>query len=343
MEQSLGSLAAIAILLAAGYFLASNAWLEERAVGGLKALITNLTLPLLLFRAFLQLRPDGRNILLAGSVFAACALMGLVGGLFSRAARTPRPETRFLFQGFEAGMLGYALFSGYHGSEHLSNFAALDMGQVVFVFTVLMAQMSVRSDIGMNGDAGNGDATNGDATNGHAAKPNAASLVAARQARSGPAVFPWRDILRSKVLWAISLGIALSVGLPGVADYIGTQSVFTRAVFDIVGGLTTPLVCIVIGASLRGGFVFDRVILRVVGARTILSMAVGLIIVYTIIPVLGFSRLHQKAAILLFALPPPFIIPVYHRNNARFVSSALTLSTVVSVVLIAVLALLGVA
>jgi len=311
MEQSLGSLAAIAILMAAGYFLASKGWLEERAVGGLKALITNLTLPLLLFRAFLQLRPDGRNVLLAASIFAACALMGVLGALFSRAARTPRPETRFLFQGFEAGMLGYALFAGYHGSEHLSNFAALDMGQVVFVFTVLMAQMSARS--------------------------------AAGQGRREPAVFPWRDILRSKVLWAIGLGIVLSVTLPTTADYIGARSAFARAIFDMVGGLTTPLVCIVIGASLGGGFVFDRAILRVVGARTLISMAVGLIIAYTIIPALGFSSLHQKAAVLLFALPPPFIIPVYHRDNARFVSSALTLSTVVSVALIAVLALAGVA
>ena len=323
MEQSLGSLAAIAILMVAGYILASRSWLGERAVAGLKALITNVTLPLLLFRAFLQLRPDGRNAFLAASIFAACALMGLLGALFSRAARTPRPETRFLFQGFEAGMLGYALFSGYHGSEHLSNFAALDMGQVVFVFTVLMAQMSARS--------------------GAVAQPAAQPSAGVNPARRGSSLFPWRDILRSKVLWAIGLGIVLSVGAPTVADYIGAQSAIARAIFDMVGGLTTPLVCIVIGASLGGGFVFDKAILWVVGMRTIVSMGVGLSIAYMVIPALGFSNLHQKAAILLFALPPPFIIPVYHRNNARFVSSALTMSTVVSVVLIALLALAGVA
>jgi tetratricopeptide (TPR) repeat protein len=63
-----------------------------------------------LFRAFLQLKPDGRNILLAAGVFAACAAMGLVGALLTRVAHTPKPETRLLFQGFEAGMLGYALY-----------------------------------------------------------------------------------------------------------------------------------------------------------------------------------------------------------------------------------------
>jgi len=311
MEQSLGSLAAIAILMIAGYLLAARGWLEERAIGGLKALITNLTLPLLLFRAFLQLRPDIRNILLAASIFAACAVMGLAGALLSRAARTPRPETRFLFQGFEAGMLGYALFSGYHGSDRLSDFAALDMGQVVYVFTVLMVQMSMRRG--------------------------------ARAMAGSQSPFPWRDILRSKVLWAIVGGLALSLAIPGVADYIASRGAFTSALFDMVGGLTTPLVCIVIGASLGGGFLFDRTILRVVGMRIVIAVGAGLIIAYAVIPALGFSALHQKAAMLLFALPPPFIIPVYHRENAQFVSSVLTFFTIVSVILIAVLALAGVA
>ena len=331
MEQSLGSLAAIAILMVAGYVLASKGWIGERAVAGLKALITNLTLPLLLFRAFLQLRPDGRNVLLASSVFAACALMGVLGALFSRTAHTPRPETRFLFQGFEAGMLGYALFAGYHGSEHLASFAALDMGQVVFVFTVLMAQMSM---VQMSPRSGVGTAQD---------EPAKTGAHQAHQGQRTSAAFPWRDILRSEVLWAIGLGIVLSAAAPAAADFIAVQSSFAGALFDMVGGLTTPLVCIVIGASLGGGFVFDRAILKVVGARTVLSMAIGVVVAYIIIPALGFPNLYQKAAILLFALPPPFVIPVYHQDNARFVSSALTLSTVVSVVLIALLALVGVA
>jgi predicted permease len=162
MEQAIGSLFAIAILMASGYVLSKRGYLSDHAVDGLKRLITELTLPLLLFRAFLQLNPLGRNFILASGIFAACAIMGLLGVLVSKIAQTPAPETRFLFQGFEAGMLGYALFSGYHGNDNLQYFAALDMGQVLYVFTVLMAQMS--------------------------------------GSRSG---FPWRDIAKSKVLWAI--------------------------------------------------------------------------------------------------------------------------------------------
>ncbi len=125
MLQAAGSLVAIAVLGLAGVLLARRGLLSERAVDGLKLLITRLTLPVLLFGAFVRLRPDGRNAALAGIVFCLCAAMGGLGVLLTRTAGLPRPETRLLFQGFEAGMLGYALFVALHSTEHLPAFAAL--------------------------------------------------------------------------------------------------------------------------------------------------------------------------------------------------------------------------
>jgi len=60
-----------------------------------------------------------------------------------------------------------------------------------------------------------------------------------------------------------------------------------------------------------------------------------------LVPALGFSEWHSRAAVILFALPAPFVIPVYYRQNPALVSSVLTLSTLVSVILISVLALVG--
>lgn len=312
MEQAAGSLLSIAILMIVGYVLAKRGWLGERAIEGLKKLITNLTLPLLLFQAFLQLRPDGRNILLAAGVFTACAAMGLAGALIARVVHTPRPETRLLFQGFEAGMLGYAFYAGYHGSEHLPAFAALDLGQVLYVFTVLMAQMS----LGAGADS--------------------------KKEKGGPN-FPWRDIVRSKVLWAIGGGLLLSLLAPAFSRTLAVTSGTTSTIFDTIGGLTTPLVCLVIGASLSAGIVVDKYLIRVVAARAVVAAGMGLVCAYMIVPALGFSDWHARAAMMLFVLPPPFVIPVYYRGNERFVGSVLTLFTLVSVVLVAVLAIVGVA
>lgn len=308
MLDAAGSLVAIAVLVVAGMLLARRGLLGDRAVEALKVLITRLTLPLLLFRAFLQLEPDGRNALLALVVFASCALMGGIGLALTRAARLPDPESRLLFQGFEAGMLGYALFVALHTTEHLPAFAALDLGQVVYVFTVLMVQMSMLS----RADGGRGG-------------------------------FPWRDVVGSPVLWAIALGLTLSLALPDLARGLASADGLAAPVFDTVGGLTTPLVCLVIGASLAGGIPRDRAIVTIVALRAVVGLGLGLLVALVVVPALGFSQWYAKAAVVLFVLPAPFVIPVYYRRSGALVGSVLTLSTLVSVALIAVLAVTGVA
>lgn len=324
MLQAAGSLVSIGVLLLAGVLMSRRGLLGERAVDGLKLLITTLTLPLLLFRAFLQLRPEGRNAVLALAVFAACAVMAGIGAALTRAVRLPRPETRLLFQGFEAGMLGYAFFVALHGNERLSSFAALDMGQVVYVFTVLMVQMSVLEQ--------------------HRVREEAVVPASdGRTAGAAPIVFPWRDIVASKVLWAIFGGLAISLAAPGFAASLAGADGFAAPVFDTIGGLTTPLVCLVIGASLAGGVPRDPAIVKVVALRTVVGLALGLGFGLLVVPALGFSDWYAKAAIMLFVLPAPFVIPVYYRRSAAFIGSVLTLSTAVSIVLIAVLAVLGIA
>lgn len=317
MLQAAGSLVAIAVLGVAGLLLARRDLLPARAVDGLKLLITRLTLPVLLFGAFVRLEPDGRNAALAAVVFGLCAVMGVVGagltrsGALARVTQLPRPETRLLFQGFEAGMLGYALFVALHSSEHLPAFAALDMGQVVYVFTVLMVQMSTFS----RATGGEGDAR--------------------------PA-FPWRDLAVNPVLWAITGGLAVALAAPGLAASLSAPDGVVAPFVDMVGGLTTPLVCLVIGASLADGVPRDRAIVTIVALRTAVGLGLGLLVALVLVPALGFSEWYARAAVVLFVLPAPFVIPVYYRRNAAFVGGVLTLSTAVSIGVIAVLAVAGI-
>ena len=332
--QAAGSLVAIAILIAAGVLLARRGLLGDRAVDGLKALIVNLTLPVLLFRAFLLLEPDGRNAVLALAVFAACAVMGGLGAVLTRALRLPRPETRLLFQGFEAGMLGYALFAALYATDRLPAFAALDMGQVVYVFTVLLIQMSILEQRRVR-ELSLAATLPGDAV--------APGGVDTTTPDDGPRVtFPWRDVVASRVLWAIFGGLAISLAAPGLAVGIAGPDGVAAPVFTTVGGLTTPLVCLVIGASLAGGIPRDPAIVTIVALRTAVGLGLGLVFGLLIVPALGFSEWHTRAAIMLFVLPAPFVIPVYYKRNAAFIGSVLTLSTVVSIAVIAVIALVSV-
>ncbi len=275
--------------------------------------------------------------MLALAVFAACAVMGGVGAALQRAARLPRPETRLLFQGFEAGMLGYALFVALHGDDRLPAFAALDMGQVLYVFTALMVQMSVLEQHRVRelslAPAGGGG---GPAPAGTVQVPGGAAV-------RPPITFPWRDIAMSKVLWAIVGGLTISLVAPGFAGWLSGTDGPAAPVFDTIGGLTTPLVCLVIGASLAGGIPRDPAIVTVVALRTVVGLGLGLLFGLVVVPALGFSVWHARAAIMLFVLPAPFVIPVYYRRSPAFIGSVLTLGTAVSIALIAVLAVLGVA
>ena len=359
MLQATGSLVAIAMLIAAGVLLARRGLLGERAVDGLKWLIVNLTLPVLLFRAFLQLEPDGRNAVLALAVFAACAVMGGLGALLTRAANLPRPETRLLFQGFEAGMLGYAFFAALYAADRLPAFAALDMGQVIYVFTVLLVQMAIleqRRTPELAGARAGGDGVGqaggdvvgqagGDVVGQAGGDGGQGAMADGRRSPAahdgGKLTFPWRDVAASKVLWAIFGGLAISLLAPGVASGIAGPDGIAAPVFDTVGGLTTPLVCLVIGASLAGGIPRDPAIVSIVALRTLAGLGLGLVFGLLIVPALGFSEWHMRAAIMLFVLPAPFVIPVYYRRNAAFIGSVLTLSTAVSIVLIAVIAVVG--
>lgn len=318
MEHAAGLLLSIVLIVGAGYFLAMKGFMDERAAEGLRKLITELTLPLLLFDAFLRLEPEGRNVLLALVIAATCAAMGLAGLAVSRLLKLPKRETVLLFQGFEAGMLGYALFGGFHGREHLPAFAALDLGQVVYVFTVLMAQMQ------------------------RAESERALGSGTVPHAGSG-AHFPWKDIFRSRVLWAICGGIAISLLLPGLQRFLTASEGFAVAITSTVGGMTSPLVCLVIGASLKGGLTRERTSMHVVAARMLAGLAAGSLIAFVVVPALGFSSWHAKAAMVLFALPPPFVIPVYYHGNAGFIGRVLTVSTAVSVILVSLLVLSGAA
>lgn len=333
MAQAAGSLVAIAVLGLAGLVLARRGLLPPRAVDGLKLLITRLTLPVLLFGAFVRLEPDGRNAALAAVVFGLCAVMGALGAGLSRLGRLPlvgalpRPETRLLFQGFEAGMLGYALFVALHSSEHLPAFAALDMGQVVYVFTALMVQMSM---LGRAADGATGGAADGPADG------DGVGI-------GGRARFPWRDLATSAVLWAIGVGLVIAVTAPGLAEWVTAPDGVVAPFLATVGGLTTPLVCLVIGASLADGVPRDRAIVTIVALRTLVGLGLGLVVALVLVPALGFSDWYARAAIVLFVLPAPFVIPVYYRRSAAFVGGVLTLSTAVSIAVIAVLAVAGVA
>lgn len=157
------------LTLGIGMFFRSRNFLSRDGIDVLKKVILNVCLPFLLLNVFATTDYSLDALILPAIVFVlCCAALGL-GKLAVRIFRIQGRLTHFLASGFEAGMLGYALFAFLFPDISLSHFALLDLGQTLFVFTLFKILLSGKSDLKAVG----------------------------------------QDMVRSPVLWAIAVGVLL--------------------------------------------------------------------------------------------------------------------------------------
>jgi len=315
----------VIVLVGLGATLGARSILTVPTIDGLKRLVSGVTLPVLLFSAFSRMRPEAPHLILAVAIFAACALMGLIGSAIARLFRLPSPATALMFQGFEAGMLGYALFASFYGADRTPAFAAADLGQVLYVFTILMARL--------------GDDTPGGAPDGASSASSASTRGAAGNGAKNLAA----RLLSSPVIIAIGLGLIAALFAPEAKGMPWAPDGFLGSTLAAVGGLTTPLVCLVVGFGLKDGLAGAGKAATAVIARMLVAGALGSLIGFVLVPALGFDRTHSFAVLTLFLLPPPFIIPVFRNEpkDAAYVSATLSLHTVASLAAAALIAVVA--
>ena len=299
----------IFFLIALGATLGRSGFFSSEMVGGLKKIVASIALPALLFGAFSRIQVDGSLGLLALVIYLACGLMGLVGSVVARVARLPNPATTFLFQGFEAGMLGYGLFIALFGAESVRYFATADLGQVVFVFTALLAQL--------------------------------------KRAEAGGPIRPLKllgNMFLSPVIISIVAGLLASIVFPDALGSPWAEGGALSPLLSTLGSLTTPLVCLVVGFSLKD-FQLSGAgrALAFVLIRLLVAIGLGSLVGFGAAEALGFPHLQSIAVLFLFILPPPFIIPVFRtaQDDARFIGSVLSLHTIASIVAAVVVAALA--
>ena len=344
----------VLLLFALGVGLRSWKILDPATTAGLKSIVVNLALPVLLFDAFFRLRPDSRTAFLVIAVFASCILMVFVGRLASRVVGLDSPYAPLMFEGFEAGMLGYGLFLGIAGDANLPFFAACDLGQVLFVFSVLQAQL-----LSLPARLSSKSAARGPGRGG--ADPGAELETARERARSLVLNF-----LRSPIVLAILLGLVAGLvarelaasGSTGASAFIaaGTPAgaalspaapdpvaLFAGPFWHLVAilkSLTVPLICFVIGSGIeldRENLAFA---LKLTATRIVLlaalAFAVGELFARR---VLGLPDIYRFAVLVLFLLPPPFVIavfmPVHDEAENRRVATTLSTHSLASIVAVA--------
>jgi hypothetical protein len=202
--------------------------------------------------------------------------------------------------GFEAGMLGYAIYGGVFGQDALYRFGIVDLGQVLFVFFVLATVLTRRAT---------------------GVTPGVGATVAA--------------FVRTPVILAILAGVLGNlVGLGALLDSTPLSAALLTTL-GLLGACTTPLIAVVIGYStrLRRGALSRPA--RTVAVR--LAAWVALAVPFAVLVVqgvLGLDSLVAAAVMTMAILPPPFVIPLYMGTapadaaERDYVADTLSLATV---------------
>jgi malate permease and related proteins len=198
-------------------------------------------------------------------------------------------------------MMGYAIFAAVYGAARIFNFAVVDLGQVTFVFFVLVPYVQRLS--------------------------------------TGAISFgqTLRNFLKTPVIIAIFLGIVANrLGVMPPLRGWPVSDAALRTV-ELLGGLTTPLIAIVIGYEVRlqrGSLLKPA---ETIALRLLLWVPVGLLLNALVIrPLFGADPVLQAAVMTMFILPPPFVIPLFMTEpegaDRTFVVNTLSLATLVTLV-----------
>lgn len=273
--------------------------LTRDGINALKKVAVDIALPAVMFSAFATAEYSANSICVPLTMFTICCIALFLGVQLCRRLKIGGKLSPFLTAGFEAGMLGYALFVLLFPDEPLSSFAMVDLGQVLFVFTVYKILL--------------------------AGKNNARDAL--KEALSAPTV------------WAILLGLLFgATGLYKALEPSGISRILD-AVTDFISAPTSVLILLAIGFDLAP----KQIQWKKIGSLMALRLGVSALL---LVVVLLFDRfvlgqmMHTGALLLMFVLPPPFVLPVFAdvESERADVSSALSALTFVSIVLYAVLA-----
>lgn len=294
LQTALPVLAALAL----GVLCRKLNFLTRDGVDTLKKVVVNLTLPAVVFAAFATAEYSLQTIAIPVLVFLlCCAGLGL-GRLLARLLRLPGRVTPYLAAGFEAGMLGYALFALLFPQASSARFAILDLGQTLFVFTLYKALLS-----------------------------------GGKETKS-----LWKDIVNTPILWGTFAGLLVgATGLFGWMVQNGSAAVVT-SLTDFLSAPTGMMILLAVGYDLD----FAQIRWRETARFVVLRLA-AMAILFAVLLLVNRTLLHgiifEGAALLLFILPPPYVLPIFadEPSQRAQISSALSALTVVTLLLFAVM------
>ena len=299
ITQILSMVLPVLVMIALGRFCAVSGILNDERHAGLKAIIGDILLPVVLFNAFYTAQYDGKLVLVFVLVFLGC-LIALLAGYALR--RFVKPYDRFmplLMTSFEGGMLGYALYALLAGQDQTATYAMVDIGQTMFAYTVFLAALK--------------------SAEGQKMSPKAMAV----------------NMLTNKACIGMLLGIVL--GALGVQKALAPTAIgmILAELISFITAPTSALILLVVGYQLKVSRKLMRPVLTTMGLRLAVMIGVMALVSLVLFAIIPYDKMLMLALMLQYTLPAPFIIPLYAdmKDDGEYVSTTLSLGTVLTVVL----------
>ena len=296
----------VLVMIGIGMLCRKRKLISREGVNALKSTVVNITLPAVLLKAFASTRYTFMDVVIPLMMFLICLLAWALGRAAGRAMKLPSRFVPFLTTGFEAGMLGYALFNMLYGSARTAEFARIDLGQVLFVFTLYKILLG---------------------------------LEGRQQASRGRLL---KEMALSPIIIAIAAGVLIgATGLYRALEPSGVSRVFD-ACADFVAAPTSAIILLTIGYDLVLGHIPWAETLKVVALRIVIMLLLRTAFIAVLDGLWPGAGL-AAAINVMFILPPPFVLPVFadDADQRVYISSALSVSTLVAIAGFAALAVIG--
>lgn len=297
----------VAVLLLLGKYCGYRKLFDGAGLAGIKSVISNICLPVVLFNAFFTAQYSGAVAVTFCVVYAGFGAALAAGFLLRPLLGTRRRFFPLLLTSAEGGMLGYALYGILTGDS--TGFATVDLGQTVFAYTAFLAALKV--------------------ADGQQVRPS--ELL--------------RNMLTNKCFLGMLLGIVL--GAAGVGRIV-MASPIAGILTQLIASITAPtsaLVLLVVGYELNLRVELLWPVAKTVLCRLVVMGALLLAVRALLTRLIPWDRSLDLALMVLYALPAPFITPLFADvgDDADYISTTLSVQTLCTMALFAGIAVYSLA
>ena len=128
----------VILMLVLGTFLKSKEMIGSECVSGIKNIIANIMLPVVLFNAISMAGFTGNDLKLVAGIYGVFTVILALGFLMRPFFGAYGRFAPFHCVSCETGMLGYPLYMTLYGQEGLSTIVRVDLANILFAFTVFL-------------------------------------------------------------------------------------------------------------------------------------------------------------------------------------------------------------